>query len=276
MRYCRLRNKKGGAKPDFSFDKPESEFSGAGQALDSLNKQQQIENKANSKILQTAGGDITVPTMSSGGKDGNAGIKTGVQSLVEAEYAAEGDTPPPIEGGRRKTRRKKKKNKKGRRLTKICVKKCTRKCYTPKRGGKRRKSRRKKNRKKRTRRRGGVRSPSKKTPPKKKQPKSPPRKPVNWEKHKPVNWEKHKPKLKKIIETFTTLDKPDPNKLVFKRRGPLRHVPTTPRAKQKAEFLRMQENLRESAKVFQTPKRGGKHRKTRKRMRKRKRKKTRK
>ena len=173
MRYCKLRHKKGGAKPEFSFDKPETEFSGAGQALDSLNKQQQIENRANSKIAQKAGGDITVPTISSAGKDGNAGIKDGVQSLAEAEYAAEGDTPPPVNGGG-KTRTKRKR-KKGRRLTKICVKKCTRKCYTPKRGGKRRKSRRKKNRKKRTRRGRG-----KNTPPRKKkkvnQPISPPRK----------------------------------------------------------------------------------------------------
>ena len=266
MRYCRLRNKKGGAKPDFSFDKPESEFSGAGQALDSLNKQQQIENKANSKILQTAGGDITVPTMSSGGKDGNAGIKTGVQSLVEAEYAAEGDTPPPIEGGRRKTKRKKKKHKKGRRLTKICVKKCTRKCYTPKRGGKRRKSRRKKNRKKRTRRGRG-----KNTPPRKKktvkQPISPPR--------KPVHWETHKPKLKKIIETYATTEKTNPRELLYRSRGPPTHVPTTPSAKRKAQILKMQEKLQRLPKVFHPPK-GGKLRKTHKRMRKRKRKKTRK
>ena len=150
MRYCRLRHKKGGAKPEFSFDKPETEFSGAGQALDSLNKQQQIENRANSKIAQKAGGDITVPTMSSAGKDGNAGIKGGVQALAEAEYAAEGDTPPPVKGGgKRRTKRKRGKRK---RLSQVCIKKCTRKCYTPKRGGKRRKSRRKKNRKKRTRR----------------------------------------------------------------------------------------------------------------------------
>lgn len=261
MRYCRLRHKKGGAKPEFSFDKPETEFSGAGQALDSLNKQQQIENRANSKIAQKAGGDITVPTISSAGEDGNAGIKDGVQSLAEAEYAAEGDTPPPVNGGGRRTKRKRKK---GRRLTKICVKKCTRKCYTPKRGGK---SRRKKNRKKRTRRGRGKNTPTRK---KKtvKQPISPPR--------KPVNWEKHKPKLKKIIETYATTEQTNPGELLRKSRGPPRHVHTTHRAKQKAELLKMQKKLRESAKVFQTPKRGGKHRKTRKRMRKRKRKKTRK
>ena len=264
MRYCRLRHKKGGAKPEFSFDKPETEFSGAGQALDSLNKQQQIENRANSKIAQNAGGDITVPTISSAGKDGNAGIKDGIQSLAEAEYAAEGDTPPPVNGGGK--RRTKRKRKKGRRLTKICVKKCTRKCYTPKRGGKRRKSRRKKNRKKRTRRGRG-----KNTPPRKKktvkQPISPPR--------KPVHWETHKPKLKKIIETYATTEKTNPRELLSKSRGPPRHVPTDRKSKQKAELLKMQKKLQSLPKVFHPPK-GGKRKKTRKKMRKRKRKKTRK
>ena len=253
MRYCRLRHKKGGAKPEFSFDKPETEFSGAGQALDSLNKQQQIENRANGKIAQNAGGDITVPTISSAGKDGNAGIKDGVQSLAEAEYAAEGDTPPPVNGGGK--RRTKRKRKKGRRLTKICVKKCTRKCYTPKRGGKRRKSRRKKNRKKRTRRRGGVKSPVKRD--------------------KTEKQPKHRQTLKKVIETYTTTEKTNPRKLLSKSRGPPKHVPTTDSAKKKAQFLKMQKKFSRAAKVFQRPK-GGKRKKTRKRMRKRKRKKTRK
>ena len=267
MRFCNLRKKKGGSKGEFQFEKPNAKFSSSGQALENYNKQQDIQNKADAAALQNGGNkdEITVPTMGDN-PEGNASIRTAVSGLAKSDADGEFDTPPKLEGGRRTKR--KRKRKKGRRLTKICVKKCTRKCYTPKRGGKRRKSRRKKNRKKRTRRRGGVRSPSKKTPPKKKQPISPPR--------KPVNWEKHKPKLKKIIETYTTTEQTNPSELLRRSRGPLRHVHTTRRAKQKAKLLKMQKNLRESAKVFQTPKRGGKHRKTRKRMRKRKRKKTRK
>lgn len=272
MRFCNLRKKKGGSKGEFQFEKPNAKFSSSGQALENYNKQQDIQNKADAAALQNGGNkdEITVPTMGDN-PEGNASIRTAVSGLAKSDADGEFDTPPKLEGGRRTKR--KRKRKKGRRLTKICVKKCTRKCYTPKRGGKRRKSRRKKNQKKRTRRRGGVRSPSKKTPTKKKQPIkkqpiSPPR--------KPVNWEKHKPKLKKIIETYATTEQTNPGDLLFKRRGAPRHVPTTPRAKHKAEFLNMRKKLQESAKVFQTPKRGGKRRKTRKRMRKRKRKKTRK
>ena len=174
MRFCRLRKKKGGG--EFKFDKPSTKFSSSGQALENYNKQQDIQNKADSAALQAggAGDEITVPTMGDN-PEGNASIRTAVSGLAKSDADGEFDTPPKI-GGRRRTKRKRKK---GRRLTKICVKKCTRKCYTPKRGGKRRKSRRKKNRKKRTRRHGGVKTP----PRKKKTPKpvvSPPSKRKPW------------------------------------------------------------------------------------------------
>ena len=124
MRYCKFRNKKGGSKVNTDFPKPSQTHASAEDVLDGMSKEQEIRN--------TSGGgknDVVVPTMDQGGDEATASTKTAVSGLLQAQEDGKYDTPPPLEGGGRRTKRKRKKR---RRLTKVCVKKCTRKCYTPK------------------------------------------------------------------------------------------------------------------------------------------------
>jgi hypothetical protein len=258
MRYCKFRNKKGGSK-NIVFPKPKQSHASPEDVLGDMTKQQDIRNKMSGGSKDK----VVIPTMAQGGDESTSATKTAIGGLLQAEADSEFDTPPTLKGGRRKTKRKKRK-----RPSEVCVKKCTRRCYTPKRGGKRHKTRRKKKRKKSTRRHGGVKSPLRKKPPIKKTPISPPRKKTPIIEYIPSG------ALPTVIETVATYETTNPKKLIMKSRGPPRKVPTTNEAKQKALTRRLQEKMRTAQKVFERP-RGG-MRKTRKRKRKNNKKKTRK